>query len=690
MHAPHFAGATPESLTFSIDEALRLCRAIKGDDSMVDATALDRLKLFNVQEQLAEAASTARETCAAETGNHTCYVCLDDGESEGLVRGCACRGTSGFAHLSCLVRQAKLATSKNNEKADSTDDGENVEWPHELWDTCGLCEQEHHGVVKCALGWVCWTTYEGLPETCEMRRGAMMTLGNGLLATGRYEDALVAYQCSLVTGRRIIGCKDNLAACYQKRGMADQALRLQREVHAMGLTLGIAEDQAVDAATLAEFLVDARQFAEAKAFGRENTPAIRGNFGADHRAVLDIQTHYGRALFQADDATNDDLVEAETVLDDVLTRARRVFGERHPDTARARDLLAEARRAQSCDGARFAQRCAAYFTKMHSNPLQYCEKNCLLYEQGRMALITRDWQLLGNAKAKEADKAVGARLRFAFAFRRDVVELKNIFLRLFNEGRRLETSLASLESYFFRDDTGGGHRNRVWKTLSDALHELRGSLKVLQDAHDVIKWTCCLPRCREAPRPPRLGNLVKSGCVVRLLKRAARAAPELKFILLEETSVLLEEAMDDDDRVRLEPARAVIDALDATSCTQVEQKYALAVVTARGGVKALSIHEQVRDPAPFTRHRRDTRSSRAGRRLRPDAPKRPGGARTDRGRTRGARRRDQSESLCDRGHGRPLPAVGARPARAQGGGGVPRGGGHAAGGADLLRCGAHK
>ena len=27
------------------------------------------------------------------------------------------------------------------------------------WYTCGLCEQDYHGVVRCALGWACWKTY---------------------------------------------------------------------------------------------------------------------------------------------------------------------------------------------------------------------------------------------------------------------------------------------------------------------------------------------------------------------------------------------------------------------------------------------------------------------------------------------------------------------------------------------------
>ena len=150
------------------------------------------------------------EACAAETRGQTCYFCLDDGESEGLVRLCACRGTAGFAHLSCLVRQAQVATGKNGEDTDSTDDSD---WIHDLWRLCGMCEQEHLGVVKCGLGWACYVTYFSLPKTCTTRRGAMTALGNGLIAAGRYEEALVAYQCAHFMARRLgeVGIKSNIA-----------------------------------------------------------------------------------------------------------------------------------------------------------------------------------------------------------------------------------------------------------------------------------------------------------------------------------------------------------------------------------------------------------------------------------------------------------------------------------------------
>ena len=67
---------------------------------------------------------------------------------EGL-RGCACRGTAGFAHVSCLAEQAKIL---RQEAEDNNLGVEAKQARFDRWHTCSLCEQEYHGVVQCALG----------------------------------------------------------------------------------------------------------------------------------------------------------------------------------------------------------------------------------------------------------------------------------------------------------------------------------------------------------------------------------------------------------------------------------------------------------------------------------------------------------------------------------------------------------
>ena len=53
-----------------------------------------------------EAVAVAVEKCARDTAGRTCYICRE-GLTGTLVRGCACRGTAGFAHVGCLAYQAR-------------------------------------------------------------------------------------------------------------------------------------------------------------------------------------------------------------------------------------------------------------------------------------------------------------------------------------------------------------------------------------------------------------------------------------------------------------------------------------------------------------------------------------------------------------------------------------------------------
>ena len=152
----------------------------------------------------------AVEECAEDTKGQTCYICTEAVHrrtGEGLVRMCACRGTAGFVHVSCLVEQAKVL---NDEAEENNLSGPNHLYRWERWHTCGLCEQKHHGIVYCALGWACWKTYLGRPEDDRCRRCAMTVLGNGLLFTKRAKDALRVFL--------------SLKSLYQRRGAPTEAI----------------------------------------------------------------------------------------------------------------------------------------------------------------------------------------------------------------------------------------------------------------------------------------------------------------------------------------------------------------------------------------------------------------------------------------------------------------------------------
>ena len=149
------------------------------------------------------------------------------------MRGCSCRGTAGFAHVSCLAEQAKilLAEAEENNLFDKAKN----EWMR--WHRCSLCKQRYHGVVRCALGWACWKTYVGRPETDPLG-AAMNFLGNGLADANHHEDALVVGEAELAMKRRLgdseynlLIVQGNLAATYQSLGRNEEALRLKRDVY---------------------------------------------------------------------------------------------------------------------------------------------------------------------------------------------------------------------------------------------------------------------------------------------------------------------------------------------------------------------------------------------------------------------------------------------------------------------------
>ena len=103
------------------------------------------------------------------------------------------------------------------------------------------------------------------------------------------------------------------------------------------------------------------------------------------------------------------------MLDDVLTRCQRILGTEHPDTRRA-PRTTRWRSAQNERRGKTKKTLQCTFHEGHRTPWS-SEKNCLLYEQGRIDLVWRDWQLLGDAKAKQLDRCVGKRLGSAFSFR---------------------------------------------------------------------------------------------------------------------------------------------------------------------------------------------------------------------------------------------------------------------------------
>ena len=75
---------------------------------------------YHADRRYKEAVAVAVEKYADDTKGQTCFICMEGihpETNEGLVRGCSCRGGSGFVHLSCLVRQAAVMVADAEAKA---------------------------------------------------------------------------------------------------------------------------------------------------------------------------------------------------------------------------------------------------------------------------------------------------------------------------------------------------------------------------------------------------------------------------------------------------------------------------------------------------------------------------------------------------------------------------------------------
>ena len=260
------------------------------------------------------------------------------------MRGCACRGTAGFAHVSCLAEQAKILCDEAEEN-NLGDKAWGARWLR--WSTCSLCEQRYHGVVSCALGWACWKTYVGRPGRDGPRINAMRLLGNGLYAANHYEDALSVQEAELSMWRRLgaqeerlLIVQTNLAVTYRKLGRREEALRMFREMYAARSRLHGPRHRAtfLSAGNLSDLMVESHLWDEAKQLLREQIPLALETFGPDDDETLRMRWRYALVL-----QIEGKYTEAVAILEDVARRYRRVFGISHPMTAKSQGVLEGAR-----------------------------------------------------------------------------------------------------------------------------------------------------------------------------------------------------------------------------------------------------------------------------------------------------------------------------------------------------------
>ena len=182
----------------------------------------------------------------------------------------------------------------------------------------------------------------------------MTALGNSLGLAGHHEDALCVKEARLSMLRRLgapegdmLIVQGNLAMTYGQLGRLDEALSMRRDVYSGHLRhrdLGPLHQSTLGAAVnLSTSLVNAGNYAEARAFTRDQMELARRAFGADHPVTLDFQWGYSRAFTLDKDVSAEQLAEVATTLEKTLEISQRVCGREHPQTCSVRDELTMAR-----------------------------------------------------------------------------------------------------------------------------------------------------------------------------------------------------------------------------------------------------------------------------------------------------------------------------------------------------------
>ena len=115
------------------------------------------------------------------TDSPVCWICLE--ASGELLRGCACRGTAGYVHVTCMVKANRYRTIDH--------------------DQCPTCEQRFVGALSMALAEA--RVREIRASRSDMSIEATSNLASACLEQGRYDEALGHYRNVLRHGLRRFG-----------------------------------------------------------------------------------------------------------------------------------------------------------------------------------------------------------------------------------------------------------------------------------------------------------------------------------------------------------------------------------------------------------------------------------------------------------------------------------------------------
>ena len=265
------------------------------------------------------------------------------------MRGCSCRGTAGFAHVSCLAEEAKILVA---EAVENNLDTKVLDERWLRWFACSLCEQEYQGVVCSALGWACWKTYVGRPEVDTSRINAMTAVGNGLRSASQNRERLGVLETQLALMRRVrvnpqavLATQGSISNCLEDLGRTEESLKISVQIlSSMKALQGPRHrNTIICAGNLAISLQDSKRNAEALSLAAEYLPISESALGPNDVATLRLRKGYLRARTFDHSVSLDDMREIAASFEDLYRTALRVLGGQHPITVQCKEDIAVCR-----------------------------------------------------------------------------------------------------------------------------------------------------------------------------------------------------------------------------------------------------------------------------------------------------------------------------------------------------------
>lgn len=292
-----------------------------------------------------EEALVAQREHGAEAQDATCYICLDGGESEPLVRNCGCRGTSGHAHLSCLAEMARNDDTVNKHS--------------NLWSYCPNCNQSYRGYLDLALAWESWRTYASEPEDDWRRLWAMETLTTPLLdskiSLGNMHVGLVVVKAHIDTLAEHFPDRETLmleglltlSEAYHKLWRKDEALSVCQDVYDRYNELkGPAHISTLETANRLSYRLRAcGLFASCRELLQNAYPLADRELERDSAVTSGLRYSLAFSLFRDGEAPREDLAEAAALMRLSSERSQRLYGPNDSYTVEVDDFLAKIERA---------------------------------------------------------------------------------------------------------------------------------------------------------------------------------------------------------------------------------------------------------------------------------------------------------------------------------------------------------